>query len=174
MPVLLGLGVLLLLASPMLVGMAITRRRWARASTPSEVVLAGWAVLKDAAADLGHTWDHTDTPRTLARRLRTAAQLEIPPAEALDRLARGTERVLYARDPGPIGDVRGDVAEVTAALTAAADRGRRLRARYLPPSAGRLVHGASEKVADGLDWLEGLGASVTALLRRRRPAPSHK
>ena len=153
----------------------MTRHQWSRASTPSELVLAGWTVLKDVAADLGHTWDQTDTPRTLARRLQTAAQLDIPPAEALARLARSTERVLYAREPGEVGDVRADVAEVTAALTAAADRGQRLRARYLPPSTGRLVHAASEKLADGLDWLEGLGASVGGLLRRRRTAaPSHK
>ena len=173
-PVLIALGALLLLASPMLARLAMTRRRWSRASTPGELVLAGWAVLKDAAADLGHTWDHTDTPRTLARRLQTTAQLDVPPAEALARLARSTERVRYAREPGELGDVRADVAEVVTALTAAAERPQRLRARYLPPSTGRLVHAVSETLADGLDWLEGLGASLTALLRRRRTAPSHK
>ena len=173
-PVLIGLGVLLLLASPMLARIGMTRRQWSRASTPSEVMLAGWSVLKDVASDLGHTWDPTDTPRTLARRLQAAAQLEIPPAEALSRLARGTERVLYAREPGVLGDVRGDVDEVTEALTAAAERKDRLRARYLPPSTGRLVHSVSEKFADGLDWLEGIGASAAGFLRRRRVAPSHK
>ena len=152
----------------------MTRRRWSRATTPSELVLAGWSVLKDTAADLGHTWDRTDTPRTLARRLQTTAQLDIPPAEALNRLARSTERVLYAREPGPLGDVRADVTEVAAALTAAAERRQRLRARYLPASTGRLVHATSEKLADGLDWLEGLGAQAASLLRRRRTAPSHK
>ena len=152
----------------------MTRRRWSRATTPGELVLAGWEILKDVAADLGHTWDQTDTPRTLARRLQTTAQLDIPPAEALTRLARSTERVLYARDPGMVGDVRADVAEVSAALTAAADRSRRLRARYLPQSTGRLVHAVSETLADGLDWLEGIGAQVAGVLRRRRAAPSHK
>jgi transglutaminase-like putative cysteine protease len=173
-PVSLVLALLLLLASPMLARMAMTRRRWSRATTPGELVLAGWEILKDVAADLGHTWDQTDTPRTLARRLQTTAQLDIPPAEALTRLARSTERVLYARDPGMVGDVRADVAEVSAALTAAADRSRRLRARYLPQSTGRLVHAVSETLADGLDWLEGIGAQVAGVLRRRRAAPSHK
>ncbi len=172
-PVLLGLALLLLLASPMLARMAMTRARWSRARSPAELVLAGWEVLKDTAADLGHTWDQTDTPRTLARRLRETAQLDIPPAEALARVARGTERVLYAREPGELGDVRADVAAVTAALQAAAEPKRRFRARYLPPSTSRLVHIASEKMADGLDWLEGLGAQFAGLLRRRT-APSPK
>lgn len=173
LPVLIGFGVLLLLASPMIARMAMTRHQWSRASTPSEVMLAGWSVLKDVASDLGHTWDPSDTPRTLASRLQTAAQLDIPPAEALARLARGTERVLYAREPGVLGDVRGDVGEVAQALTAAAERRDRLRARYLPPSTGRLVHAVSEKLADGLDWVEGVGASAAGILRRRT-APSHK
>jgi hypothetical protein len=173
-PALVGLGLLLLLASPMLARMAMTRHQWAQASTPSEVVLAGWSVLRDTAADLGHTWDQTDTPRTIARRLHTTAKLEIPPGEALARLARSTERVLYAREPGVVGNVRADVDEVAKALTAAADRRQRFRARYLPASTGRLVHAVSEKLADGLDWLEGVGASVGAALRRRRTAPSIK
>lgn len=173
-PVLVGLGVILLLTAPMLARMAMTRQRWSRASTPAEVVLAGWSELLDVAGDLGRTWDRSDTPRTLARRLQAGASLEIPPAEALARLARSTERVLYARDPGPIGDVRADVAEVSKALTASADRAQRLRARYLPPSTGRLVHAVSEKIADGLDWIEGLSGQVRRELSRRRAVASSK
>lgn len=166
-PVLVVLGVALLLAVPMLARAAMTRRRWSRAHTPGEVVLAAWAIFKDRAADLGHSWDRTDTPRTLARRITDAAGLEIGAAEALGRLARATERVLYAREPGEAGDVQADLETVSQALTAAADRGRRLRARYLPPSTARITHAASEKVADGLDWVEGLGGALARIRSRR-------
>lgn len=173
-PALIALGVILLLASPMLARMVMTRHRWSRASTPTQLVLAGWYELLDVAADLGHSWDRSDTPRTLARDLQTAAKLDIPPAEALARLARSTERVLYAREPGTVGDVRADVAEVAKGLTAAAERPQRLRARYLPPSTGRLVHAVSERIADVLDWLEGLSGQLRNELRRRRALPSPK
>jgi hypothetical protein len=129
-------------------------------------VLAAWALLKDHASDIGYRWEQSDTPRALARRLIGNAGLEGGQSEALERLARADERVRFAREPGPVGDLRGDLDIVTAALTIKAERGRRLRARFLPPSTGRLVHAMSESIADGLDWLEAIGGHL-------RPRKTH-
>ncbi len=169
-PALITLGVLLLLATPLLVRMAMTRTRWRRATTPSERVLAGWDVLRDRAADLGYDWPPSDTPRSLAARLHTTAGLQGDPADALGRLAIATERARYARDLGtpPSGDrVRDDVDTVATALADAVPRSRQLRARFVPGSTRRVVHAISESVADALDWVEGLGETARGTLRRR-------
>lgn len=169
-PALVTLGVLLLLATPLLVRAAMTGARWRRATTPGEQVLAGWDVLRDRAADLGYYWPSSDTPRSLAARLRDEARLQGEPAEALLRLAASTERARYARDLGsaPTGDrVREDVDAVATALTYAVPRSRQWRARFLPGSTRRVVHTISESVADALDWVEGLGETLRSSLRRR-------
>lgn len=175
-PALVILGIGLLLATPLLVRIAMTRTRWRRATTPSERVLAGWDVLRDRAADLGYDWPDSDTPRSLATRLQGAAGLQGDPADALRRLAIGTERARYARDLGTTaaGDrVRDDVDTVATGLANAVPRSRQWRARFVPGSTRRVVHAISEWVADVLDWVEGLGETARGTLRRR-PASGAK
>jgi len=173
-PALITLAIVLLLLTPMLLRVLMVRARWRRATTPDEQVLAGWDVVRDRAADLRFDWTAADTPRTLASSLAHAAGLSGDPADALHRLARNAERALYARGVGsqaPEGDqVRADVDTVTTALTYAVPRRRQWRARFLPPSTRRVGHAISERIADGLDWVEGLGEQARTALRRGRTA----
>ena len=165
-PVVVVLAVLLLALLPRLLRAGMTRARWRRAKSDEELVLAGWAQLRDNAGDLGFDWDPSDTPRAIAETFRTEAGLLGDSADALARLARATERVLFARTAGAMPDVRGDVDLVTAAMTNAVERGGRLRARFLPRSTRRVGHALSEGVADALDWIENLGGKL-------RPRGSH-
>jgi transglutaminase-like putative cysteine protease len=164
-PVLIALGIVLIALTPRLIRLGMTRARWRRARSDSEVVLAAWAQLRDEAGDLGFEYDPSDTPRTIAERYRTEAGLMGDPADALARLARATERVLFARMAPPVDGVRADLATVSSAMADAVERPQRLRATYFPRSTRRFGHAISERVADALDWVESIGA-------RRRPRSS--
>lgn len=146
----------LLLAAPMLARVRVRRRRLAALtrdasantdpSNPRGAILGGWAEVLDTARDLGHPAPDAETPRRTARRLLamlTAPDAKSPAAteaarEALPRVALAAERLLYSaapptREPGMGEDVRA----VCRGLIAASGRGRRLRARLLPPSLRR-------------------------------------
>jgi len=148
----------LLLAAPMLARARVRRRRLAALSRdasadadpldPHGAILGGWTEVLDTARDLGHPAPEAETPRGTAERLLAVlaapARPDAEPAtaeaarEALPRLARTAERLLYSaapptREPGMGEDVRA----VSRGLIAAAGRGRRLRARVLPPSLRR-------------------------------------
>lgn len=165
-PVVVVLLVLLLLFMPRLLRAGMTRTRWRRAKSDPELVLAGWAQLRDNAGDLGFEWDPSATPRAIAETFRIEAGLMGDPADALARLARATERVLFARTTGVTPDVHADVDVITTAMANAVERSDRLRARFLPRSTRRVGHAVSESVADALDWLEDIGS-------RLRPGGSH-
>jgi hypothetical protein len=84
-------------------------------------------------------------------------------------LARAAERARYAPSVGTVGDLRADVRTVRAGFAAAVGRWRRLRARVLPTSTLRLLHGGGERMADALDWTDGRLGAVARLGRRLRP-----
>ncbi|MER7668840.1 DUF3488 and transglutaminase-like domain-containing protein [Kitasatospora sp. NPDC096128] len=152
------LALLALLLAPMFWRTAVRRRRLGGGGRrrpggdgPAELtdaqVLAAWDELVDSAWDLGIPPDESRTPRSAARRITEAADLDADAAAAAGRLALATERVLYA----PAGQVTtaplvADVRTARRALWAGAGRAGRLRALLLPPSSAQLWWRISDAV----------------------------
>ncbi|GAB3424397.1 transglutaminase TgpA family protein [Flindersiella endophytica] len=134
LPVLGGLGILLVLATPGLVRSGLRRRRLARGSPPRSAE-AAWDELADVHRDLGLGWDEAETPRTTSARV--LSKLSDPSAQLaaeLRRLVSAVERCRYAPDPANVPDVRASANVVRSAVWATASWQRRLLARALPRS----------------------------------------
>ncbi|MDH2428623.1 DUF3488 and transglutaminase-like domain-containing protein [Sphaerisporangium sp. TRM90804] len=119
-------------------------------------VEATWRELVDTLRDLGLGHDPSETPRALARRLTERHELDAETAAAVARIASAQERLRYARTPGRIGSLTGDMRRVEGTLRETVSRGRRLRATLLPSSTLLSLRAAGEKVLDGFDRLENL------------------
>jgi transglutaminase-like putative cysteine protease len=171
-PVGVGGLLLILLALPWLVRTVTRRRRLAAGPDPEHRIRATWAELRDTIRDLGYAWDTTETPRQLADRLCRDAGLSGPAAEGLLRIARAAERLRYARAHGPVSDLSADVRAVRDGLKAGASRFTRWRAALLPPSSTALLSMAGERVADVLDWVDGVGGRLRAAMFSRRQRAS--
>lgn len=164
------LGVLLLLAAPALLTAGRRRRRWA--ARQGAGALIAWSQLQDDAADTGHLWRPTQSPRVAAARLRAERRLAGPAAAALERLAVAAERARYAPpSPGEDADLPGLRADgdlLRHALVEGVPTSLRWRARLLPPSTLRwLGDGLSGALTAATVRLDGWGAAATR--RRRRP-----
>lgn len=161
LPTVLVLAVVVAALLPLSARSWIRRRRWSRASSPALLALAAWDELRDTLLDHGYDWPSSDPPRRGAARVARERHLRGPAAAALTRLAQATERVRYATELGDIGDLRADVDSVRAALGAEAGRWGRLRARLLPRSVRSVSADLSERLADLLDLVDGLGARLS-------------
>lgn len=170
LPLLIGLGVLLLLGVPAVVRLVVRRRRWSRASGGAATARAAWAELQDTLLDFGHRWRASDTPRTGVDRLVRERRLPAEAAAAALRLAGATERARYAPVMGDPGDLRSDVAAVRAGLAGTAGRWTRWRARLLPRSTRAVATATAERLADGLDALDAVAASLGQRVRGLRRA----
>ncbi|MEU3921248.1 transglutaminaseTgpA domain-containing protein [Streptomyces sp. NPDC029004] len=107
--------------------------------------LATWQEISDLAWDHGILPDESQTPRKAAARIIRLGRLEDEPADAVHRVARAVEQVLYAPEPRPVTGLGDDVQQVRAGLRAAASRGTRLRALLAPRSTVRVFWGASAR-----------------------------
>jgi hypothetical protein len=125
-------------------------------------VRAAWAELDDALCDYGMARQPNESPRALARRLPEQYEFDAEATASLARIATVVERMLYARTPGEVGSLRGDLHRVRRALAASVTRGRRIRAVLLPPSTLLRMRAMGGRVLDGFDRLENI--------RLRRPA----
>jgi transglutaminase-like putative cysteine protease len=119
-------------------------------------VHATWRELIDTLHDLGLGHEASETPRALARRLTEQYELDAETSASVTRIASAEERLRYARTPGRVDSLAGDLRRVRRALRATVPRGRRARATLLPPSTLLRVRGMGEKVLDGFDRLETL------------------
>ncbi|MFR9757603.1 DUF3488 and DUF4129 domain-containing transglutaminase family protein [Streptomyces sp. TR06-5] len=155
-------GVLLALLPPLLPMLWRTRVR-ARRLSGGAGVLSAWQELLDSAWDLGIVPDEAATPRRTAERLVEEGHLGAESTAAVRRVAHAVERHLYA--PGAPGSdgVSGDVRRVRAELTGHASRRRRVRARWWPRSAVRLVRAAAE-----YRWALGARLRAASPLRSAR------
>jgi hypothetical protein len=170
--VLISAGLLLVLATPAAARTIVRRRRWARAGAGAVAYTeAAWDEVRDSTLDLGYTWLISETPRQTAARLASEGELVDSAGTALTRVGRVVERVRYARTPGEVGDLREDVGAAVAGLRASVGRRRRWRARLLPRSTRRLITVAAERIADGLDWVDRIGARLRVGVQRRLPHP---
>ncbi|RCG32953.1 transglutaminase domain-containing protein [Sphaerisporangium album] len=172
-----GLLVLLLIGLVPALGRVVARHRrgrvWAHA-VPAEVtdaragsaevtavrlgraVHGTWRELIDTLHDLGLGHELSETPRALARRLVERHELDAEAAAAVTRIAWAEERLRYARTPGEIPSLKGDLRVARRALRAVVSRGRRLRATLLPASTLLRLRRAGESMLDGFDRLENI------------------
>jgi hypothetical protein len=160
LPVGIVLFVVLLALIPLLARTWIRRERWRRATTPAGLAIATWDELLDTLLDYGYDWPASDPPRRGADRIVTERGFTGETSAAMRRLASATERSRYAPEIGAVGDLRADVDTVRAALREQANRWERVRARFLPRSARSVSRAISDRFADALDALDGLGTRL--------------
>ncbi|MFG2331150.1 DUF3488 and DUF4129 domain-containing transglutaminase family protein [Streptomyces sp. NPDC048604] len=123
--------------------------------------LAAWRELVDTAWDYGITPDESLTLRKAAARIVRLGHLQGDPADAVHRVARAVEQVLYAPDPRPAPDPAGEVTQVRTGLAALATRGEHLRALLLPRSSVRVIWAAQDRWSRVTGRLEGFGNEVS-------------
>ncbi|OON77639.1 transglutaminase TgpA family protein [Streptomyces tsukubensis] len=148
-----ALAALVVVGAPFLPLLWRTRTRARRLATsggrgPAELAartLAAWAEVMDTAWDHGIAPDDSLTPRGAADRLVRLGHLDPEAADALHRLAASVEQVLYAPRPQPPNGLNEDVRRVGEALRTSSGRATRLRARFAPRSAIRVVWRLSER-----------------------------
>lgn len=126
--------------------------------------LAAWRELTDTAWDFGVPPDDSQTPRTAADRIVRRGRLDAAAAAAVHRVADAVEQVLYAPRPRASAGLARDVREVGAGLAAAASRTARLRARFVPRSAVRVLWAVADRRA-------ALGARLRAKAASVLPGP---
>ncbi|HEY9368154.1 DUF3488 and transglutaminase-like domain-containing protein [Streptomyces sp.] len=161
---LIALGVVVVLGLPFLPLLWRSRVRAGRLAstgrTPEDAAartLAAWQEIVDTAWDFGITPDESLTLRRAAARIVRLGHLQGDPADAVHRVARAVEQVLYAPDPRPAGALADEVERVRAGLDALATRSGRLRALLAPRSAVRVIWAAASR------W-----AALTARVSARR------
>ncbi|MFE2237278.1 DUF3488 and DUF4129 domain-containing transglutaminase family protein [Streptomyces sp. NPDC059442] len=175
--VLIVLGVVALLGLPLTPLLWRTRVRARRlgstgrsAEDAAARTLAAWQELNDTAWDHGVVPDESQTPRRTAARVVRLGGLDGEAADAVHRVARAVEQVLYAPRPRPGTGLAEEVALVRAGFHAAAGRRTRLRALLAPRSAARVLWAASARWAALTDvWSSrrrALTDRLTALVRR--------
>ncbi|MCB5910634.1 transglutaminase family protein [Streptomyces pinistramenti] len=132
-----ALLVLLLPAIPLLWRARIRRRRLGRGRGAD--VLTAWSELIDTGWDFGIPPDSALTPRGTATRLARVGGLPPEAADAAHRMAAAVEEALYAPRPRSVPAPATDVQLVRAGLHSRASHTQRLRARFAPRSAARLL-----------------------------------
>ncbi|MFE0647712.1 DUF3488 and DUF4129 domain-containing transglutaminase family protein [Streptomyces sp. NPDC059534] len=150
---LLSLGVLAALALPLLPLLWRTRVRARRLGSdggrgPAETAartLAVWQEITDTAWDYGVEPDESQTPRRTAARIIRLGELRGESADAVHRVARAVEEVLYAPRPTPVAGLSEEAGRVRAGFHAGAGRLARLRALLAPRSAVRVRWAASAR-----------------------------
>ncbi|MBT2440427.1 transglutaminase domain-containing protein [Streptomyces sp. ISL-36] len=177
MVVLICLGVAVVLVLPLLPLLWRTRVRARRLGSPGRTVedavartLAAWQEINDTAWDHGVLPDESRTPRKTAARIVRLGALDGEAANAVHRVARSVEQVLYAPQPRPGGGLVEEVALIRAGFDRAAGRWARLRALLAPRSSVRVVWAASARwTALTARWAatrHEVTARVTAAVRR--------
>jgi transglutaminase-like putative cysteine protease len=161
------------LVTPSLARVALRRRRWKRARTPSERASAAWAELRASAIDAHVDWIDGLTPRATTRLLQSdAVAFDRMAVAALDRIVTSVQRAWYSRDTDTddvaTDQLADDVATVREAMFVRLSAPTRL-ARHLWP---RSVIGEARAALGGitmiLDAIDLAGARLRARMRPRR------
>jgi transglutaminase-like putative cysteine protease len=151
----------------------IRRRRWLTATGPAGQAHAAWLELHDDLDDYGLPCPASESPRAVARRIRTTGGLDESACQALDRIARAEERARYAAVPEAAVALSADVLTVRRALSRKVTRAARWRARLLPASTLRPVRAGLQQSLDVFGWLDAAGQKLRAQLSRD-PAAGHE
>ncbi|MGW0467299.1 transglutaminase TgpA family protein [Streptomyces sp. NPDC003027] len=132
--------------------------------------LAVWQEINDTAWDHGVVPNESMTPRKAAARIVRLGRLEGEPANAVHRVARAVEQVLYAPHPRPATGLAEEVALVRAGFHTVSGRRSRLRALLAPRSAVRVLWAASARWSVVTDrwsaWRGDVTARAAATLQR--------
>ncbi|MEV4948319.1 DUF3488 and transglutaminase-like domain-containing protein [Streptomyces sp. NPDC053755] len=174
---LLSLGVaavVLLFLSPLLWRTRVRTRRLGLPGRAAEDAaartLAAWREINDTAWDHGVAPDESQTPRKTAARIVRVGRLEDEAANAVHRVARAVEEVLYAPSPRPAVGLTEEVGLVRSGFHAASGRRARLRALLVPRSAVRVLWGASARWSALGDrwssWRQGVTARAGTAFRK--------
>ncbi|MER5203020.1 DUF3488 and transglutaminase-like domain-containing protein [Streptomyces sp. NPDC002825] len=163
---LLSLAAVLLVSLPLLPLFWRTRVR-ARRLGPDGGTLAVWEEINDTAWDYGVEPDESLTPRKSAARIVRLGELRGESADAVHRVARAVEEVLYAPRPPAVAGLGSEAGRVRAGFHAGANRADRLRALLAPRSANRVRWAASARWSSWTMRRRALGMRAAAALRRR-------
>ncbi|MGW0764918.1 transglutaminase TgpA family protein [Streptomyces sp. NPDC002676] len=143
------LALLVVPLSPMLWRARVrSRRLGAHARTEEGAAahaLAAWQELTDSAWDHGIRPDESQTPRGAAARIVRLGHLDPAAGAAVHRVADAVEQVLYAPRPRPSAGLAEDVRRAVAGLRGTVSTGTRLRARFAPRSAVRVLWAVSAR-----------------------------
>ncbi|MFD5109615.1 transglutaminaseTgpA domain-containing protein [Streptomyces cinereoruber] len=128
--------------------------------------LAVWREINDTAWDYGVEPDESRTPRAAAARIVRLGELRGESADAVHRVARAVEEVLYAPRPQPVAGLAEEAGRVRAGFHAGANRRTRLRALLAPRSAVRVRWAASARWASATARWSERREALTARFRR--------
>jgi transglutaminase-like putative cysteine protease len=134
------------------------RRRWHTAADDAALASAAWRELCADLDDYGLPCRASESPRAMARRVRSVSGFDEQAGLAISRIARVVEEARYARAPGAAGAVRADVTLVRRGLARGASRGTRWRARLFPASTLRPLRAWIRQAAGLLTgWMPAAG-----------------
>jgi len=153
LPLIIVATILALVAvAPGITRVLVRRWRWHGATTDAGLARVAWQEIRDDLDDFGLPCRDSESPRAVARRVCSAAEIDDAARQAVGRIASVVERVRYAPDPAAVGPIRADVALVRRALGRSAGLTVRWRARLLPASTLGPVRSA---VRQGVGLLTG-------------------
>jgi transglutaminase-like putative cysteine protease len=169
-----GLVAILAIIAPGLTRALTRRRRWLAASSDAGRAHAAWRELTSDLVDHGIGGAASESPRAVAKRVGSTADLDPAGRQSMDRIAAAEERARYAREPAPSDSLKSDVQIVRRAIARNASPAERWRARLLPASTLAPVLAGLRQAPDIFGWLDaaglGLRRSVGRALRPRRAA----
>ena len=160
------LALLVLVASPALIRLLTRRRRWLVAAGDAAVAHAAWAELTDDLTDYGLAPAPGETPRALARRVTSQAQLGEPAAQAMRTVAAAEERARYARLPESGAGLKAAVISVRRSVAASVPRRQRTRAKLLPASTLLAAKHLIQRGNEMLGWLDSSWPTARRQVRR--------
>jgi transglutaminase-like putative cysteine protease len=138
-------------------------RRWRSARDPAAAAHVAWRELRDDLTDHGLSWQPSDSPRAVSRRIGRMLGLSRADQEALDRITAAEEHALYARTARTPSSLRGDVTAVRRAMASEATPMARWQARLLPPSCVRPALSGLTQALDVFGWLDAAGQRMRTL-----------
>jgi transglutaminase-like putative cysteine protease len=138
-------------------------RRWRSAHDPAAAAHVAWRELRDDLTDHGLSWQPSDSPRAVSRRIGRMLGLSRADQEALDRITAAEEHALYARTARSPSSLRGDVTAVRRAMASEATPMARWQARLLPPSCVRPALSSLTQALDVFGWLDAAGQRMRSL-----------
>lgn len=138
-------------------------RRWRSAHDPAAAAHVAWSELRDDLTDHGLSWQPSDSPRAVSRRIGRMLGLSRADQEALDRITTAEEHALYARTARTPSSLRSDVTTVRRAMASEATPMARWQARLLPPSCVRPALSSLTQALDVFGWLDAAGQRMRSL-----------
>jgi transglutaminase-like putative cysteine protease len=162
----------LVLAIPTVIARIRRAWRWRRAGGDRiGEAEAAWADLRDTSRDAGFEWDPAATPRQTGTALAAQAELDVDSADLLGHVVTTTERARYSATPEDTEGLRADSAMLRRTVLRSRPPLQRVGAAIWPAATRDAMITTANRVADGLDWTDAVGARLreqAGRLARRR------